>query len=274
MAKKYKPVFKTYTTDNEFDAAFPQGKSTVDKSFQTWDDSSALEYLRVPTTSTVNKDNLKVQTTDMPGYLGWASESGNVFINPQYQVLNNPTDLQNTLTHEIGHTHGLRHTSNKDDMMYPKHQTSTNLSQSEKDQMVDMYGPEITNQQMLQESDVGSVASFYRAIFNRDPDNAGFVYNYNALDGGKVDLKGLADAFVNSTEFAGNQKTNEQFASTFYNNIFNRQAAPEEVNYWKEQLDSGIMDRSDVLMHFAASQENQDKLMSLYGDKMWYDQGE
>lgn len=299
---RYRPTFRTYDESDalgnyrNYFGHLPYEQLT-DEAFQAWDDVSGLEYLRVQDNSLVPRyeaayPDYRIYAAPLNTELGKTGVAGNAIvprdhtippkpswsdINMNYQ--NNYTKSKdgyyNTLKHEIGHGLGLYHSDDNNDLMYPTLKYGRmQLSDHDIEEAQAIYGEDISNRDMLLYSNVGPVASYYRAIFNRDPDNAGFAYNYNALDSGKVDMKGLASAFVNSTEFAGDKKSDEQFVNTFYGNIFNRTAAKEETDYWTGQLKAGNMDRADVLMHFAESKENQDKLLSLYGDTMWYDYNE
>ena len=51
--------------------------------------------------------------------------------------------------------------------------------------------------------------------------------------------------------------SNEQYVKTLYQNILDREPDVDGYNYWVGQLNNGIEDRSELLLGFAESNENQ-----------------
>ena len=80
----------------------------------------------------------------------------------------------------------------------------------------------------------------------------------------------VAESFLASNEFAekyGVDISNEQYVKTLYQNILDREPDVEGYNYWVGQLNNGIEDRSELLLGFAESTENQtlfSEVTSLY----------
>jgi Domain of unknown function (DUF4214)/Matrixin len=255
----------------------------MDEAFQRWDDISGLEFLRVddsglPMYEGTNPDSRVYALPLRGGLAGQAYDpydngiGSDIELNSTEPFTRSADGYRNTLLHEIGHTIGIKdHSTNSNDAMYHELKWGDmQLSPDDVQRAQAIYGQPFSNRELLLDTNVGPVASFYRAAFDRDPDNAGFLWNYNKLDSGEMDKKGLANVFINSQEFNSAGKSDDDFINALYGNIFDRSADTDGLGYWKGRLSSDL-DRADVLLNFADSQENKDKLMSLYGEKMWYD---
>ena len=110
--------------------------------------------------------------------------------------------------------------------------------------------------------DVSGTAGFayrlYQAAFNRTPDLGGLSENVHLLDTGLTEQQ-MSAAFVASAEFQskyGPAQTNDQFVTSLYSNILHRAPDPSGYTGWLNFLDSGQLNRADVLIGFSESTEN------------------
>lgn len=96
----------------------------------------------------------------------------------------------------------------------------------------------------------------YWAFFLRAPDPSGMTYWTNQLTNGKT-LAQVAAKFAQSSEFQTKygSKTNEQFVTLIYQNIFEREPDPAGLAYWTGKLDAGTKTRGDVMTNFSESSE-------------------
>src|SRR5262249_50311937 len=62
-------------------------------------------------------------------------------------------------------------------------------------------------------------------------------------------------AFVTSPEFTAKNPSDDAFVRALYKVLLNRQAAPEEVAYWQQILQSGARSRAQVAYLFLSSDE-------------------
>ena len=109
------------------------------------------------------------------------------------------------------------------------------------------------------DGNAGQAFRLYNAAFDRTPDKSGLGYWLNQMDNG-TSLKAVSQGFVSSNEFValnGVNPTSTQLATSLYKHVLDR--TPDQVGlaYWVGQLDSNSMTRSDVLMGFSESTENQ-----------------
>ena len=96
----------------------------------------------------------------------------------------------------------------------------------------------------------------YQATLNRNPDTGGFAdWTANLAEG--QEYLDVITGFVGSTEFQARYgaTTNGEFVTLLYNNVLNR--APDATGYanWVNQLNSGNMNRAEVVNSFAQSPE-------------------
>ena len=108
------------------------------------------------------------------------------------------------------------------------------------------------------DGNAGQTYRLYQAAFDRTPDVPGLTVNVGVVDDG-VSLKGLSDAFLISAEFValyGADPTVETFLTALYANVLDR--APDQAGFdsWNSLLESGQLDRADVLIGFSESVEN------------------
>ena len=119
----------------------------------------------------------------------------------------------------------------------------------------------------MAEIDIESkIYRLYNAAFGRFPDYDGLNYwiekNNNLTD----TYKDTAKSFIQSEEFEflyGKESTNNQFITKLYNNVLKRNPDFDGFKYWTTQLDSGLENRSEILIGFSESLENK----SLFSDE-------
>ena len=104
----------------------------------------------------------------------------------------------------------------------------------------------------------GQTYRLYQAAFDRTPDTPGLAHNLNLLDT-VLALHDLSNGFIASAEFIalyGADSSNETFLDALYQNVLNRGPDPAGFNSWNDLLNSGQLDRADVLIGFSESPEN------------------
>ena len=96
----------------------------------------------------------------------------------------------------------------------------------------------------------------YWAFFLRAPDKSGLDYWTGKLSAGKS-LASVAAQFATSSEFQTKygSKTNSQFVTLIYQNIFTRNPDPSGLTYWTKKLDTKAKTRGDVMVNFSESSE-------------------
>jgi Tol biopolymer transport system component len=102
----------------------------------------------------------------------------------------------------------------------------------------------------------GPVARLYWSFFLRAPDAAGLDYWVAQKVGGKG-LHTIAGQFAQSQEFKTlyGSLGNSAFVTLVYQNVLQRDPAPDEVTYWSGQLSSGAKSRGSVMVGFSESAE-------------------
>jgi V8-like Glu-specific endopeptidase len=117
----------------------------------------------------------------------------------------------------------------------------------------------------------GQAYRLYQAAFNRTPDLPGLGYQMKQLDDG-LPLWYVAANFLRSPEFAGTYGAldDSQFVTQLYANVLHR--APDEGGfaYHTANLASGNFARSDVLVGFSESPENQAAVIGVIQGGMLY----
>jgi hypothetical protein len=120
---------------------------------------------------------------------------------------------------------------------------------------------EATFDQVKAKDDVtGKMFRVYNAAFNRFPDSDGLEYWIEKNGSGENTERQVAESFLASNEFKekyGEDLSNEQYVKTLYQNILARDPDVDGYNYWVGQLNNGIEKRSELLLGFAESTENQ-----------------
>ena len=108
----------------------------------------------------------------------------------------------------------------------------------------------------LADTDIGALVRMYSTLFDRAPDSAGISFWLSLSEAG-ASMARIADYFVASTEAQGiyGALDNRAFTETLYQHALHRTASADEVGFWTGMLDSGRLDRGDVLLAFADSAE-------------------
>ncbi len=105
-------------------------------------------------------------------------------------------------------------------------------------------------------TDVDSTAAvvfrFYDAVLNREPDSAGLNGWVHAIEDG-LSLKQVALAFANAPEFqaATGGLNNADFVEYLYVNALGRASDPAGKAGWNDALNSGAIDRGDLVLAFS-----------------------
>ena len=105
----------------------------------------------------------------------------------------------------------------------------------------------------------GEMFRLYNAAFKRFPDPNGLKYWIDEYSSGRNTKKVVAASFVLSDEFKrryGENVSNGQYITNMYKNVFDREPDQGGYDYWVGSLDRGEQPRSDVLLNFSISNEN------------------
>ncbi|QOY92914.1 DUF4347 domain-containing protein [Massilia sp. UMI-21] len=106
------------------------------------------------------------------------------------------------------------------------------------------------------DTDIGTLVRLYATLFDRAPDSAG-INHWLSLSEAGVSLDRIADHFLASDEAvaAYGALDNRAFTAALYQQSMHRSGSDVEVSYWTGLLDNGSLDRGDVLLQFAESNE-------------------
>ncbi len=119
----------------------------------------------------------------------------------------------------------------------------------------------------------GKAYRIYEAAFNRTPDHEGLGYWIDRLDDGSS-LESIASEFLVSPEFQGTygvQVPQTQFINALYNNVLGRLPDQAGADYWADQLNTGTMNRAQVLVGFSESPENQQGVIAAIQNGIQYE---
>ena len=108
------------------------------------------------------------------------------------------------------------------------------------------------------EGRISPVARLYFAYFLRIPDYDGLNYWVGQFSHGGS-LVDISQAFAGSAEFQDQYGAldNGQFVTRVYQNVLGREPDTDGLNYWTGQLDSGAMNRGEMMVAFSESAEYQ-----------------
>ncbi|MEN9865985.1 MAG: hypothetical protein RL748_1575, partial [Pseudomonadota bacterium] len=109
------------------------------------------------------------------------------------------------------------------------------------------------------DGNAGQAYRVYQAAFNRTPDNDGLKFWIGVMDRG-ASLHDLAAGFIASAEFTalyGSNPGNDQFVTRLYSNVLHRAPDAGGYNFWLGLLDQNRVSKTDALMAFSESPENQ-----------------
>lgn len=104
----------------------------------------------------------------------------------------------------------------------------------------------------------GEAYRLYQAAFDRAPDEQGLGFWIKQLDDG-MSLESVASGFANSAEFTQRygSTTDDSFVKNLYQNVLDRAPDQSGLDFWVHELQSGVMNRDQVLVSFSESNENQ-----------------
>ena len=105
----------------------------------------------------------------------------------------------------------------------------------------------------------GQAYRLYKAAFDRVPDKGGLGYWIEELDNGATLLE-VAAKFITTPEFIkinGATPSSLEFATSMYQHVLGRAPDQGGLTWWVDQLDTGAKTRSEVLVGFSESSENQ-----------------
>ncbi len=114
----------------------------------------------------------------------------------------------------------------------------------------------------------GQFFRLYNAAFDRLLDSTGLNYWINQNSEGLNSQTEIAELFIASSEFMsmyGSDITTTQFVTSLYNNVLDRDPDVGGLNYWTNNIDSGLESRSEVLQGFSESHENKSIFSQITG---------
>lgn len=114
----------------------------------------------------------------------------------------------------------------------------------------------VTQEIDVARTDIGTLVRMYSSLFDRTADSSGISFWLSLSEAG-VSMDRIADYFVASTEAQAmyGALDNKAFTEALYQHAMHRTASQGEVGFWTGMLDSGRLDRGDVLLQFAESAE-------------------
>jgi Ca2+-binding RTX toxin-like protein len=129
----------------------------------------------------------------------------------------------------------------------------------------------------LRTDDAGKGYLIYRAAFDRMPDVEGLGYWIRELERGQDYGAVVAASFIASPEFInlyGTSLSNTAFVNLVYQNVLDRAADADGLNYWLSQAGgvglNGGYARSNLLASFAISDENYNSVSPLISDGIFF----
>lgn len=106
---------------------------------------------------------------------------------------------------------------------------------------------------------LSTIGRLYTAAFGRKADDAGIQFWLDIVNDPLVNYKDVASYFIESGEFSSlvpSDASNQLFVKVLYQNVLSRVPDSIGLGFWSKQLDSGLLDRPEVLIGFANSPEN------------------
>lgn len=104
----------------------------------------------------------------------------------------------------------------------------------------------------------GTCYRTYQAAFDRMPDNAGLGFWIDQVDRGMSFVE-MCSYFLQSDEFKklyGADPNNHDYVAALYGNVLQREPDEAGIAFWQGVLDRGDLDRAEMLLQFADSNEN------------------
>ena len=118
----------------------------------------------------------------------------------------------------------------------------------------------------------GQAYRLYQAALDRAPDPGGLGYYIDKLEHGWSEHD-IAIGFIHSPEFLsrfGTDLTDLQYIQQLYQNVLHREGEAAGVAYHLNALQTGQVDREQLLVNFSESPENQADLVGAMQDGMVY----
>ncbi len=132
---------------------------------------------------------------------------------------------------------------------------------------------QFTDRTLAFDDNAATVARLYQAAFGREADEGGLGFWLGRIESGARDLESIGGQFVASQEFedrVGTGLTTEEFVASLYPNVFGRGADAEGLAFWTGRIDNGPLNRIDVLLRFADSDENIARTAGFIDDGVWF----
>lgn len=109
------------------------------------------------------------------------------------------------------------------------------------------------------------VTRLYDTVLHRIPDQAGLDLWVDSMEARGVTFKAVATAFLNSAEFqaATGHLSNADYVEFLYQSALGRASDAAGKAHWVGQLESGAMDRADILIGFSESPEHRNLTATL-----------
>ena len=103
----------------------------------------------------------------------------------------------------------------------------------------------------------GQIYRLYNAAFSREPDLEGLNYYISKIKDSNYSIQSIAMNFLNSPEFNIRHGTNlptNDFVTTFYKNVLNREASTDELLWYETRLENDSFSKVDVLWNCEVGQ--------------------
>jgi predicted Zn-dependent protease len=185
-----------------------------------------------------------------------------------FQYAGYATSLQQVVEHEFGHALGLGdNPADPNAVMNPTSGPNNNAGpdQSDIQAIQSLYGAPLSapapTLAFINDPNTAIVWEDYRTGLGREPDPAGLANWTNFLNNGGPPAQ-LAQELTMSQEFQSlhSQQTDTQYVESLYEDGLGRSAEPGGLQGWAGALQSGSMDRAEVLAGIAQSAESQQRL--------------
>jgi len=118
----------------------------------------------------------------------------------------------------------------------------------------------LTNSMYADEPEEGDVTELYIAFFNRAPDSDGLRYWQQS----GLSLEQISESFFYQEETQKKYPdtlTNEEFITTIYQNLFDRDPDPDGLQYWVNELENGTMSRASSILIITQGALGDDKII-------------
>ncbi|AWN41726.1 DUF4214 domain-containing protein [Methylobacterium durans] len=107
--------------------------------------------------------------------------------------------------------------------------------------------------------DEAIISRMYVAVMDRTADANGLYYWWDQYNSGKLSLEQIGEQFLGAPEAGshglGSTVTNEQFVGAVYQNLFGRTADAGGLAYWSNELATGALTRTELLVGLTSASE-------------------